>query len=375
MPAANHSGVEKHRGFMPEQQEFQLSERAELVLKGLISLYISDGNPVGSRTLSRQTDLALSPATIRNVMADLEEHGLIEAPHTSAGRIPTQRGYRFFINRLLHVGPLDPGAMDKRALSESEQQILGMTDPKSILTGATEMLSQITSFAGIVSVPGKSHAHIRQIEFLRLSQQRVLAILITEEGQVQNRILSTHREYGESELVEAANYFNSIYSSRTLHGVRAELLVHLRQDRRSMHREMRTAISIARQLFADEDEDDKAENVLVSGENNLLSIPDFGELEKLKQLFDTFKTKQVLFDLLQKSMFADGVNIFIGEESGYRMLRDCSVIAAPYEVDNEKVGVLGVIGPTRMNYDEVISAVDITAKLLGSALSANTRQH
>ena len=380
---------------MPDQSEFQqgfqLSERAELVLKGLISLYISDGNPVGSRTLSKETDLALSPATIRNVMADLEEHGLIEAPHTSAGRIPTQRGYRFFINGLLNVAPLEAGAMDKiinkaanktankamekQARSEIEERILGVTDPKSILTGATEMLSQITSFAGIVSIPGKSRAHIRQIEFLRLSRQRVLAILITEDGQVQNKILSTHRQYNESELVEAANYFNACYGSRTLHGVRAELLAHMRQDRRSMHREMRTAISIARRFFDDDDLVDDRENVLVSGENNLLSIPDFGELEKLKQLFDTFKTKQVLFDLLQKSMFADGVNIFIGEESGYRMFRECSVIAAPYKVDNQKVGVLGVIGPTRMNYDEVISAVDITAKLLGSALSATARQH
>lgn len=362
-----------------DQPTLQLSERAELVLKGLISLYISDGNPVGSRTLSRETDLALSPATIRNVMADLEEHGLIEAPHTSAGRIPTQRGYRFFINGLLDVGPMEAATvnkvMGKQTLSEIEERILGVTDPKSILTGATEMLSQITSFAGIVSVPGKSRTHIRQIEFLRLSRQRVLAILITEDGQVQNKILSTHRQYSESELVEAANYFNDIYSSRTLHGVRAELLEHMRQDRRSMHREMRTAISIARRLFDDDGMDEDEENVLVSGENNLLSIPDFGELEKLKQLLDTFKTKQVLFDLLQKSMFADGVNIFIGEESGYRMFRDCSVIAAPYKVDHQKVGVLGVIGPTRMHYDEVISAVDITAKLLGSALSATARQH
>ncbi len=362
---------------MPDPPEFQLNERAEQVLKGLISLYISDGNPVGSRTLSKETGLALSPATIRNVMADLEELGLIEAPHTSAGRIPTQKGYRFFINGLLSVGPMDKQALGEIQERILEERILGGADPdpKSILTCATEMLSRITSFAGIVSTPGKSRAHIRQIEFLHLSRQRVLAILITEDGQVQNRILSTQREYSESELVEAANYFNASYSARTLQGVRAELLAHMQQDRRSMHREMRTAISIARQLFDDDDAEDNGGNVLVSGENNLLSIPDFGELEKLKQLFDTFKTKQVLFDLLQKSMFADGVNIFIGEESGYRMLRDCSVIAAPYEVDNRKVGVLGVIGPTRMNYDEVISAVDITAKLLGSALSANTRQH
>ena len=355
---------------MPEQPTFQLNDRAERVLKVLIGLYISDGTPIGSRTLSRQQGLALSSATIRNVMADLEDHGLIDAPHTSAGRVPTQKGYRFFINSLLNVRP-----MDERAFSEIKKRIRGVTDPKSILTGATEMLSRITSFAGIVSLPEKSHAHIRQVEFLRLSRQRVLAILITEDGQVQNKILSTHRQYSEPELIEATNYFNALYRHRTLRGVRAELLTHMRHDRRNMQREMRTALSIAQGLFSDDAADDGEENVLVSGENNLLSIPDFGELEKLKQLFDTFKTKQVLFDLLQKSMFADGVNIFIGEESGYRMFRDCSVIAAPYKIDNQNVGVLGVIGPTRMNYDEVISAVDVTAKLLGSSLSATARQH
>ncbi len=355
---------------MPEQPTFELNDRAERVLKVLIGLYVSDGNPIGSRTLSRQQGLALSPATIRNVMADLEEHGLIDAPHTSAGRVPTQKGYRFFINSLLNVRP-----MNQHAFSQIKKRIGGVTDPKSILTGATEMLSQITSFAGIVSLPGKSHVHIRQVEFLRLSRQRVLAILITEDGQVQNKILSTHRQYSEPELIEAANYFNALYSHCTLHGVRAKLLAHMCQDRRNMQREMRTALSIAQGLFSDDDADDGEGNVLVSGENNLLSIPDFGELEKLKQLFDTFKTKQVLFDLLQKSMFTDGVNIFIGEESGYQMFRDCSVIAAPYKVDNQNVGVLGVIGPTRMNYDEVISVVDVTAKLLGSSLSATARQH
>ncbi len=349
--------------------KFELNQRAESVLKGLIGLYISDGNPVGSRTLAKKTNLALSAATIRNVMADLEAHGLIAAPHTSAGRIPTQRGYRFFINGLLNVEP-----PDGEARSQIEDRMRGVDiggyDRKSILAGAAEMLSQITSFAGIVSIPGQSQAHIRQIEFLRLSQRRVLAILITEDGQVQNRILSLEREYSESELVDAAGYFNASYSARTLRAVRVELLAHMQRDRRSMHREMRTAINIAQRLFAHDDAVDDDEKVLVSGENNLLSIPDFGELEKLKELFDTFKTKQVLFDLLQKSMFADGVNIFIGEESGYGIFRDCSVIAAPYAVDNQKVGVLGVIGPTRMNYDEVISAVDITAKLLGGALSA-----
>ena len=356
---------------MPEPADIDLNARAGLVLQRLISLYIRDGQPVASRTLSEEVDLDLSAATIRNVMADLEAHGLIEAPHTSAGRVPTQRGYRFFVGGLVNVGPLD-----RQTLGEIESRMFAISDPKQILAGATEMLSRITSFAGVVSVPDKRQAHIRQIEFLRLSERRVLAILVTDDGQVQNRILSVHREYRESELVEAANTFNAIYSARTLRGVRAELLQHMQMDLQSMRREMRTAVRIARQLFDDDElAGGDGDHVLVSGENNLLSVPDFDEMEKLKQLFDAFKTKQVLFDLLQKSLFADGVNIFIGEESGYRILRDCSVIAAPYQVGKRKMGVLGVIGPTRMNYDEVISAVDITAKILSSALSAGAPKH
>ena len=353
---------------MVEESEFQLSERAESVLRGLISRYVSDGTPVGSRTLSKETDLALSPATIRNVMADLEDMGLIESPHTSAGRIPTQKGYRFFINTLLNVEPIAPDSLDRL-----EHRLITSGDSKSILTGASEMLSQITSFAGIVSIPGKKHVVIKQIEFLKLSQQRVLAILITSDGQVQNKVLQSHREYKESELVEAANYFNAVYATKTLESVKGELVQHMNSDHQAMHKEMRTAISIAGQLLEDESTI-QTNDVLVSGESNLLSIPDFAEMEKLRQLFDTFKTKQVLFDLLQKSLLTDGVNIFIGEESGYQTFKDCSVIAAPYEVDSERVGVLGVIGPTRMNYDEVISVVDVTAKLLGSALSGNRSQ-
>jgi len=342
----------------------ELSERAQLVLNGLVSRYVDEGVPVGSRILARKTDLKLSPATIRNVMSDLEDLGLITAPHTSAGRVPTAKGYRFFINGMLKVGPID-----KRAIGRISDRLEKETDPNSLLTSATEMLSQITSFAGIISTPDTSQSIIRQIEFLKLSEQRVLAILITDDGQVQNKVLGAHREYTESELIEAANYFNAEYGSKSLEGVRAQLMSHMKKDQKDMHREMRTAVNMAGQLF--NDDLSGSENILVSGENNLLSIPDFGELDKLKSLFDTFKTKQVLFDLLQKSMFTDGVNIFIGEESGYETFKDCSVIAAPYEIDNKRVGVLGVIGPTRMQYEEVISTVDVTAKLLGSALSAN----
>ena len=344
-------------------QDNAIGTRAESVLMGLISKYITEGLPVGSRTLSRETDLALSPATIRNVMSDLEEVGLIEAPHTSAGRVPTQKGYRFFINTMLSAGNLNSAAMEKY-----QDRLNGIADPKSILTGATEMLSQMTSFAGVVSTPYKTSAQLKQVEFLKLSQKRILAILITNDGQVQNKVLLTEKDYKDHELVEAANYFNASYSAKTLEQVRADLVRHMKNDYIDVQQEMRTAVSMAEELFSD-DSNGEQESVLVSGENNLLAIPDLAKLEKVKDLFDTLKTKQLLFELLQKSMSASGVQIFVGEESGYKILQDCSVIAAPYVVDNNRVGVLGVIGPTRMHYDEVISAVDLTAKLLGSALS------
>ncbi len=349
------------------QDQANLSPRAEQVLLGLIGRYISEGIPVGSRTLSRETGLSLSPATIRNVMSDLEELGLIQAPHTSAGRIPTRRGYRLFINCLMSAGKVTHDSLVELH-EDIRKSLQGVSDPKSILASAADMLSQITSFAGVVSTPNKSTSKFRQIEFLKLSRERVLAILITADGQVQNRVLAAKREYSDSELVEAANFFNETYANCLLDDVRHDLATHMRNDHLNVHREMRTAIRMAGELFGSDSESGQ-DSVLVSGENNLLSVPDFAELEKIKQLFDTLKTKQVLYDLLQKSMDTSGVHIFIGEESGYKMLEDCSVIAAPYEVDSQRVGVLAVIGPTRMHYHEVISAVDITARLLGSALT------
>ena len=341
---------------------FQLSERAEIVLGELVKRYISDGQPVGSRTLARETGLQLSPATIRNVMADLEEYGLIEAPHTSAGRVPTDSGYRLFINNLLKVRPLQDDTVQ-----EIQERLTATSDPKQLLTGASEVLSQITSFAGIVSLPGNEHCRFRQIEFLKLSNRRVLAILVTEDGQVQNRVLDVNEEYDQAQLQAAANLFNAEYSARSLLDVKQELLHRMERDSASMHELMRTAVSMAGKLLNEEEA--AAEDVVVSGEDNLINVPDFFDLVKLRQLFETFHMKKVLLDLLQKSIHSSGVNIFIGKESGYEMLKDCSVITAPYEIDSERVGVLGVIGPTRMAYEEVISVVDVTARLLGGALS------
>lgn len=340
----------------------KLSERAESLLRTLIQLYIDEGQPVGSRTLAKEAHLDLSPATVRNVMSDLEELGLIHAPHTSAGRIPTQKGYRLFVDSLLTVQPLR-----RSAVQEIEDRLTGELDPNVLLTSASELLSQITRFAGIILIPGRSSSTFRQIEFLRLSPKRVLAILVTDDGRVQNRVIPTDREYNDIELLEAANFFNKAYSGSLLAHVRHSLLQDMQADSDEMHRITKMAIAMASKLFTSEEEN--SDDVMLTGEANLLNVPDLCQLEKLQKLFDAFKTKQDLLDLLDRSMRVTGISIFIGEESGYQALHDCSVVTAPYDVDGEPIGTLGVIGPTRMSYADVIPIVDVTARLLSSALS------
>lgn len=340
----------------------ELGERGETLLKALIELYITEGQPVGSRTLARHADLNLSPATVRNVMSDLEELGLIHAPHTSAGRIPTQLGYRFFVDSLLTVKPIN-----NEAVESIQSRLSTESDPNMILAGATEVLSKVTHFAGLILVPGAENARFKQMEFLRLSSKRVLTILITDDGRVQNRVIPTDREYTEAELTQAANYFNDVYNGSSLAKVRRNLLGEMKTDSDQMHNIMKTAVAMAGKFF-DEEEREKDE-VVLSGEENLLNIPDLCQIDTLQKLFDAFKTKQDLLDLLDRSMRVNGVSIFIGEESGYRALDDVSVVAAPYETDGSIVGTVGVIGPTRMDYEEVIPIVDITARLLSGALS------
>jgi heat-inducible transcriptional repressor len=340
----------------------KLDERTEGILKSLVQLYIHDGHPVGSRTLARQSALSISAATVRNVMADLEELGLISSPHTSAGRIPTSQGYRLFVDSLLRVNSLN-----QETLSHLEDSLKEEADPETLLAHATELLSDITHFAGVVMLPGKKMSHIRQIEFLSLSRTRVLAILVTDDGRVQNRVISTDREYSQSELVESANYFNELYTGSTLADVRKRLVKDMRAESDEMHRITQTALIMASKLF-EEEETDRGD-VVLSGEENLLSVPELCQIEKLQKLFTTLRAKQDLLDLLDRSMRVSGISIFIGEESGYSALDGCSIVAAPYEADGQIVGTLGVIGPTRMAYGDVISVVDVTAKLLSGALS------
>jgi|TARA_B100001971_G_scaffold213272_1_gene246107 heat-inducible transcriptional repressor len=345
-----------------QSHNLELSERAQNLLKLLIRRYVSDGEPVGSRTLSREPGLDLSAATIRNVMSDLEDLGLIRAPHTSAGRVPTQLGYRVFVDSLLKMHM--PEKLNAREISEV---LSSAKNPDELLGAASELLSDITQYAGVIMLPDTEQAKLRQVEFLELAEDRVLAILVTDDGRVQNRVLFLDKQLTPSELVEAANFFNVQHAGRTLHEVRHRLLLDMQLDSDAMSRMMRTAVEMASQLLDDES---AQEGVVVSGETKLLGIPDFDQLGKLRDIFDAFKTKQDLLDLLDKSMRATGISIFIGEESGYSALTDCSIVTAPYESDGRCIGVLGVIGPTRMAYEKVIPVVDITARVLGNALRA-----
>lgn len=341
-----------------------LDNRAENVLKNLVETYIQQGQPVGSRTLSKLPQLGVSSATVRNVMSDLEELGLIKAPHTSAGRIPTSQGYRLFVDSMVKSSELTHQAI--ATLSERFQQT---TDPESLIAHASDVLSELTQFAGVVVLPNQSTARFHQLEFMRLTESRILAILVTEDGRVQNRVLSAVNDFSDSELVSAANYFNHRYKGSTLDEVRSLLISDMHQDNDEMHRLNKSAMQAASQVISEEEAKGKTNDVIFSGEQKLLDVPDLCQIETLQKLFDAFKTKRDLLDLLDRSLKADGVSVFIGEESGYSALGECSVIASPYHVDGKILGTLGVVGPTRMSYSEVISVVDITSKLLGQALT------
>src|SRR4051794_35608669 len=335
-----------------------LNERAQILLKTLVERYIAEGQPVGSRALSRYSGLDLSPASIRNVMADLEDLGFIASPHTSAGRIPTARGYRFFVDTLLTIRPLDTIEINK---------LEGQLHPENrqrLVTSASQVLSDLTRFAGVVMTPRRS-AGFRHIEFVKLSDTRILLILVTPEGDVQNRILQTDRSYSPAELVEAANILNQNYAGLTFEETRTRIHDELKQLREDMTQLMTRALDVGSQAM-----DESSEDVVISGGGRLLEVHDLSsDMQRLRKLFDLFERKTGLLQLLDVSSRAHGVQIFIGGESGLVPLDECSVVTAPYEVDGQIVGTVGVIGPTRMAYERVIPIVDITARLLSSALS------
>ena len=335
-----------------------LSDRAQSLLKILVEWYIADGQPVGSRALSRYSGLDLSPASIRNVMADLEDLGFIASPHTSAGRIPTPRGYRFFVDTLLTIKPLDT-----IEINQLEGQ-LHAENRQRLVTSASQVLADLTRFAGVVMTPRRSGG-FRHIEFVRLSDTRVLLILVTPDGDVQNRILLMDRAYTPAELTEAANILNQNFVGLTFEETRHRVHEELKQLREDMTRLMTKALDAGSEAASE-----SADDVVISGEGRLLDVHDLSsDMARLRKLFDLFERKTGLLQLLDVSSRAHGVQIFIGGESGLVPLDECSVVTAPYEVDGRIVGTVGVIGPTRMAYERVIPIVDITAKLLSSALS------
>jgi heat-inducible transcriptional repressor len=340
----------------------QLSERAQHLLKVLVERYITDGQPVGSRSLSRDAGLNLSAATIRNVMADLEDLGLITAPHTSAGRIPTATGYRFFVDTLLTVRPL------QQDIVRQIRQDLGIQDnPAELLETASRLLSDVSHMAGVVTLPRRDSATFSHIEFLSLSDQRILVILVTDEQEVHNKIIHAPRRFSESELQTAANVLNSTFAGKDLALIRERLLQEMGEARDRLSQELIDAAAIAE--LALKDNEKRRKPFVVSGEINLMDFSELASMERFRGLFEAFHQKEDIVQLLDRCIETPGVKLFIGEESGYRALDQCSLVTASYSINDQVVGVLGVIGPTRMGYERVIPLVDLTAKLVGAALN------
>ncbi|MGZ5595662.1 MAG: heat-inducible transcriptional repressor HrcA [Usitatibacter sp.] len=337
-----------------------LSERAQNLLKILVERYIVEGQPVGSRALSRFSSLDLSPATIRNVMADLEEMGFVASPHTSAGRVPTPKGYRLFVDTLLTVRPIEE--MERQQIQDQ----LSPDDPHRVVTAASQILSDLTHFAGIVVTPRRRGTALRHIEFFGLSEKRVLLIIVASDGEVQNRVLVTDRNYTPSQLTEAANYINQHYAGTEFDQLRQKV----RGELMDLHRDISGLMQAAIQTGSEAMRPIAGEGVVISGGRNLLEVNELsGDMQRLRRLFDLFESKTQLLDILETSERAEGVKIFIGGESQLVPLDECSIVTAPYEVDGQVVGTVGVIGPTRMAYERVIPIVDVTAKLVSSALS------
>lgn len=353
---------------MPTTTEYpDLNDRARHLLKVLVEGYIQEGQPVGSRTLAKQSGLELSPATIRNVMADLEDLGCIIAPHKSAGRVPTSLGYRMFVNGMVSVKPLT-----ESALHNLQSEFQTHHGSQSLIQSASNMLSGVTQLAGVISVPKRDSLTIEQIDFVRLSANRILVVMVMEHDEVQNRIIHLERDFTASELQEASNFLNDILTGKDLQQAKQHLVQAMEKDRKLMNQMMISAIHLGEQALGTDDSAEK-EDCLIAGKSNLIAYDDFANIDKLRELFTAFNQKRDVLSLLDRCMKADGVQIFIGSESGYSVFDDYSVVTAPYSINDENIGVLGVIGPKRMHYERVIPAVDVTAKLLTAAFKNETK--
>ena len=344
----------------------QLPERTQHILRTLVELYIREGQPVSSRHLSRVSGLGLSAATVRNVMYDLEEQGYIRSPHTSAGRVPTEQGYRLFVDTLLQMRPVEQVPVEEL---RRQLTLESGSDSKDLVESVSSFLSGFTRMAGVVTLPRREVSTLRYMEFLPLGDRRVLVILVVNDHEVQNRVIRTERDYSRSELEQATNYLNEQFAGRDLGEIRGELQRELEATRRDVSRMMDIVADMAGQAFAADNDTDAASDFVLAGETNLMNFEELSDVEKLKALFETFNRKRDLYELLERSVQSDGLQIFIGRESGHEVLDDLSIVTAPYSQGGEVLGVLGVIGPTRMEYERVISVVDVTSRLLGAALN------
>ena len=340
-----------------------LNDRAATLLKKLVDSYINDGQPVGSKQLADMAGLDISSATIRNVMSGLEKKGLVVAPHTSSGKIPTEQGLRMFVDTMLEVQPLQ-----KQMLSKLKQQLNPDQDKETLISQANQMLSELTHMAGVITVPKNSQSKLRHIEFLSLPENKVLAILVTNEKEVQNRVVHLDQEYSAEQLQAAANYLNQHFSGQDIFAVRKELLSDLHHTRKDMDAIMRTVIDVADKALPGFEQ--KQQPYLVQGKSNLVRYGDDSNRQHMQHMLDMFDQKREMLGLLDRCIHAEGVKIYIGNEVGIEGLGNCSVVTAPYSINGEMIGALGVIGPTRINYDQVIPVVDVTARLLGEALKA-----
>jgi heat-inducible transcriptional repressor len=339
-----------------------VTERAQLLLKTLVERYIRDGQPVGSRSLLDDSGLPVSPATVRNVMSDLEERGLITSPHTSAGRIPTTQGYRLFVDSLITMQPIT-----NQAIQSLELELDPDKSPNELVRTASQLLSSITSQAGLVTVPRPEKQALRQVEFLPLSGNRVLVILVINEREVQNRVLHTSREYSEIELQQATHIVNQRYAGQGLAEIRRGVVAAMQQDKDSIDSYMQATLDLASKAF-EQDESEPDTDYMVAGENQLVNASTAEDMDGLQELFTAFEQKKDILDLVDRSLQAEGVQIFIGEEAGYDVMGGFSLITAPYQTSGDNLGMLGVIGPTRMAYEQVIPMVDMTAQILSLAL-------
>jgi heat-inducible transcriptional repressor len=342
--------------------ESNVNQRAQQVLKVLVERYIQDGCPVGSRTIAEESALGLSSATIRHILADLEEAGYLTSPHTSAGRVPTTLGYRLFVNSLLTVKPLEGTTVQELKTKLHPDMAMPI-----LLQSASLLLSGLTQMIGVVALPKRNRMELRQVEFLPLSGSRVLVILVLNNREVQNRIIHTDRIHSQQELQQAANYLNAHYAGKELLVARQELQHAMQTDQDSMELMLQTALEVANKAFIPEE--NESQDYIMAGQNNLVNFTKKEELERLYAIFEAFTQKQEILNLLDQSLQAEGMQIFIGSESGYEAFGGCSVVTTSYAIDGQLVGSLGVIGPTRMPYERVISAVDVTAKLLSAALN------